>query len=67
MGRGEGVILHQMYRFTGGVDSWWRSIHQNKSCYYLGPFQTSRLKPLAEIVFGCKVLTFFVKCSNLDI
>ena len=27
-------------------------IHQSKSWYYLGPFQTSRMELLAKIVFG---------------
>ena len=34
-------------------------IHQSKSCYSLGPSQTSKVDFFAEIVFGCKPLTFF--------
>ena len=52
-------ILHQIYRFRGGVNSWGSRIHQTKSWYFLGPFQTSKVELFAEIVFGYKPLTFF--------
>ena len=43
-------------------------IHQSKSWYYLGPFQTSKVEPFANIVFGYKsLILFFVKSSNLDV
>ena len=42
-------------------------IHQSKSCYSLGPSQTSKVDFFAEIVFGCKPLTFFIQCHNLDV
>ena len=63
----EGVgILHQIYRFGGGVNIWGSGIPESKSWYYLGPSQTSKVEFFAEIVFGYKPLTFFVKSSNLD-
>ena len=31
-------------------------IHQSKSWYYLGPFQSSKVKLFAKIVFNCKPL-----------
>ena len=61
------VILHQIYRFSGGFNTWTR-IHQSKSWYYLGrPFQTSKVDFFAEIIFGYKSLTYIVKDSNLDV
>ena len=42
-----------------------RRIHQSKSWYYLGPFQTSEVELLAKIVFGYKPVTDFVKSFNL--
>ena len=59
-------ILHQIFRFSGGVNIWGR-IHQSKSWYSLGHSQTSKVDFLAEIVFGCKPLTFFVKGYNLGV
>ena len=50
----------------GDINSWESRIHQSKGWYYLGPSQTSKVEFLAEIVFGCKPLTFFLKSSNLD-
>ena len=58
VGRGERVIkegvgiLHQIYRFSGGVNIWQSRIHQSKSWYYLVPSQTSKLEIFTEIVFG---------------
>ena len=69
VGSGEWVIkegagiLHQIYRFSGGVNTWERRIHQSKSWYYLGHSQISK----AEIVFGYKPLTLFLKSSNLNV
>ena len=55
-------ILHQSYRFSGGINIWRSRIHRCKSWYYFGPSQTSKLDFFfAEIVFGWKPLTFFVK------
>ena len=48
-------------RFRGSFNSWGSRIHQSKSWYYLGPFQTSKVELFAKIVFGCKPLTFFCK------
>ena len=45
-------ILHQIYKFIGGVKSWGSTIHQSKSWYYLGPSQTFKLEFFVEIVFG---------------
>ena len=60
-------ILHQIFKFSGGVNIWGR-IHQNKSKgYSLGPSQTSKVVVFAEIFYGCKPLTFFVKGYNLDV
>ena len=59
-------ILHQIFRFSGGVNIWGR-IHQSKSWYSLGHSQTCKVDFLAEIVFGCKPLTFFVKGYNLGV
>ena len=42
-----------------------RRIHQSKSWYYLGPFQTSEVELLAKIVFAYKPVTDFVKSFNL--
>ena len=50
-------ILHQIFRFNGVVNIWGR-IHQNKSWYSLGPSQISKVDFFAEIIFGCKPLTF---------
>ena len=54
-------ILHQIYRFTGGVNSWGSRIHQSKSWYYLGPSQTSKMEFFGEIVFSYKPLTLLEK------
>ena len=54
-------ILHQIYRFTGGVTIWGSKFHQKKSRYYLGSSQTSKV----EIAFGYKPLTFY--CKNLQL
>ena len=59
-------ILHQISRFSGGINIWDR-IHQSKSWYSLRPSQTSKVNFFAEIIFSCKPLTFFVKGYNLDI
>ena len=70
---GEGVIkkeagiLYQIYRFRGGVNKGWSKIHESKSWYYLEHFQISMVKLLVKIVFGYKLLTFFVKSSKLDV
>ena len=58
-------ILPQIFRFSGGVNVWGR-IYQIKSWYSLVPSQTSKVNFFAEIVFGCRLLTFFVKDYNLD-
>ena len=42
-------------------------IHQSKSWYCLGPSQKSKVYFFAEIFFGCKLLTLFVKGYNLDV
>ena len=54
------VILHQIFRFSGGVNIWGR-IHQSKSLYSLGPSQTSKVH------LNWKPLTIFVKSYNLDV
>ena len=59
-------ILHQIFRSSGGVNIWVR-IRQSKRWYSLGPSQTSKVDFFAEIVFGCKPLTFFVKGYTLDV
>ena len=56
------VILNQIY-----TNSWGSKIEQIKNCYYLGPSQTPKMVFFAEIVFGNKPLTFFVKSSNLNV
>ena len=56
-------ILHQISRFRGDVNSWGSRIHQSKSWYYLGPFQTSKVELFAKILFGCKLFPFF--CEKL--
>ena len=40
------------------------SIHKNKSWYYLGPFQTCKVEPSANIVFGNNPITFVVQSST---
>ena len=65
--KGGAGIPHQIDRFSRGVNLWGSRAHQGKSWYYLGPSQTSKVESLAEIVFGYKPLTFFVKSSNLDV
>ena len=70
LGWGEGFmkegagILHQIYRFTGGVNSWGSRIHQSKSWYYLGPSQTSKMEFFWEIVFSYKPLTLLEKAPT---
>ena len=59
-------ILHQIFRFSGGVDILGR-INQSKSWYSLEPSQTSKVDFFEEIVFGCKPLTFSVQGYNLDV
>ena len=59
-------ILHQICRFSGGVNIWGR-IHQSKRCHSLGLSQTSKVDFFAEIVFSCKPLTFFINCYNLGV
>ena len=59
-------ILHQIFRFSGGVNIWDR-IRQSNSWYSLGPSQTSKVDFFAEIFFGCKPLTFLVKGYTLDV
>ena len=55
--KGGAGILHQIFRFSEGVNTWGR-IHQSKSWYSLGlSSQTSKVDLLAGIVFGCKPLT----------
>ena len=49
---------------VGGRES---RVHQSKSWYYLGLFQTFKVELLAKIVSGYKPLTFFKKGSNSDI
>ena len=56
-------ILHQIFRFSGGI--YWSRIHHSKSWYSLGLSQTSKLYFFAEIVLGCKPLTFFLKRLQL--
>ena len=43
---------------------WESRIHQNKSWNYLGPFQISKVKLFAKIVFGYKPLTHFSPMSH---
>ena len=62
----KGCILHQIFRLRGGVNIWGR-IYQSKRWYSLEPSQTSKVDFFAEIVFGFKSLTFFVKCYDLVI
>ena len=45
-------ILHQIYGFKGAVNSWRSRIHQNKSCYYSGPFQTSKVELFLRKLFS---------------
>ena len=59
-------ILYLIFSFSGGVNIWGR-IHEIKSWYSLEPSHTSKVVFFAEIVFGCKPLTFFVKGYNLDV
>ena len=58
-------ILHHIFRFSGGI--YWGMIHQSKSCCSLEPSQKSKVYFFAEIVFGCKLLTLFLKDNNLDV
>ena len=60
-------ILHQIFKFRGGANSWGSRIHQNKNWYYLGHFQTSKVELFVKVAFGYKPLTFFVKSSKLDV
>ena len=46
-------ILHQIFRFSGGVNIWGRA-HESKSWYSLGPSHTSKMNFFTEIVFSCK-------------
>ena len=55
-------ILHQIFRFSGGVDISCR-INQSKSWYSLEPSQTSKVDFFAEIVFGLS--QFF--CARLQL
>ena len=55
-------ILHQIFRFSGGVDISCR-INQSKSWYSLEPSQTSKVDFFAEIVFGLS--QFF--CASLQL
>ena len=42
-------------------------IHQSKSWYFLGDFQTSKIELFGKIVFGYMPLIFLIKSSNLDV
>ena len=46
-------ILHQIFRFSGGVNIWGR-VHESKSWYSLGPSHTPKMNFFTEIVFSCK-------------
>ena len=39
-------------------------LHHNNNWYYLGPFQTSKVKLFGKIAFGYKPITFLVKSFN---
>ena len=43
------------------------SIHQSKSWYYLGPFQTFKVELFVQTIFVYKPLTYFAKIFNLDV
>ena len=49
------IILHQIYRFRGGING---RIHQGKSWYYVGPFETSKVEHFAKVVFDYNPLRF---------
>ena len=61
---GEGIIkeeagiFHQIYRYRDVLLVGRNRIHQNKSWYYLGPFQTSKVELFAKVVFDYKPLIF---------
>ena len=59
-------FLYQIFRFSGGVNIR-GMIRQSKSWHYLGPSRRSKVDFFAEIVFGYKPLTIFVKGSNLNV
>ena len=73
VGRGRGLLKRRLVFCIKSVDleevlKFMESrIHQSKSWYYLGPFQTFKVEHSAKIIFGYKPLTFFVKSSNLDV
>ena len=73
VGRGEWVIkegasiLHQIDRFSGGVNINGSRVHQSKSWYYLGPFRTSKVGTFCGNCFRLYAFNFFVKGSNLDV
>ena len=54
------VILHQIFRFSGGVNIWGR-IHQSKSWYSLGSSQTSKV----DFCFRLQTVNFFCKRLQL--
>ena len=43
------------------------SIHQSKSLYYLGLFQTFKVELSAKSIFSYKMWTYFAKGSNVDL
>ena len=49
------IILHQIYRFRGGING---RIHQGKSWYHVGPFETSKVEHFAKVVFDYNPLRF---------
>ena len=56
-------ILHQIYRFSGGVIIFGGIGFIKVRVSIVWSSQTSK----AKVVFGCKPLTFFVKSSSLNI
>ena len=56
-------ILHQIYRFSGGVIIFGGVGFIKVRVSIVCSFQT----PKAKVVFDCKPLTFFVKSSSLNI
>ena len=43
------------------------SIHESKSWYYLGSFQTFKVELFVQTIFVYKPLTYFAKIFNLDV
>ena len=56
-------ILHQIYRFSVGVNICRSKIHQSKSWYYLGPSQISKVE--LHKLFSAQVINCF--CKKLEL